>query len=271
VLNIFLSNSSSSFQVEVNAMLNSCSLLLFPDLGSADPRTHDQLNSCVEEFMIQFRQTGYCIIVLPSGTYRRPYSNANWKGIDWDPMHERFVRQKLSNLINHMFLLVGRNASKSTWSNIRSAYKNFKGCLTYQPRCSKCFNRCPSFDIWVDLRLCPLSDTMWLNINAKFPETPADLCNECSKSILHERPNSPESLDQSEVRVFSFRLKGCVIDVILIPQVMQGGEESSGDDASERMRGESSGDESEASDRTFRYELDSLDSDRETRDNSPAP
>jgi hypothetical protein len=42
------------------------------------------------------------------------------------------------------------------------------------------------------------------------------------------------------------RLKGSVIDVVLIPQVMQ-------------EREESSGEESEASDRTLGYELDSLD------------
>ena len=64
-----------------------------------------------------------------------------------------------------------------------------------------------------------------------------------------------------------------VIDVALIPQVMQEGKESTGDesDATLREREESSRDESEASDRTLGYELDSLDSDGETRDHSPVP
>ena len=187
-------------------MLDSCSLLLFPDLGSADPRTHDQLNSFVKEFMVQFRKTGYCIIALPSGTYKRGTNQPdtkNWTEVGWDPMHERFVRQKLSNLINHMFLLVGRNVSKSTWTRIRSSFNNFKGCLKYHPRCSNCFHRCTSFEIWVDLRLCPSYDTMWLNVHAQFPE-PANLCSECSIKTPHESQNSSESEDQSEVRVYSF-------------------------------------------------------------------
>ena len=64
-----------------------------------------------------------------------------------------------------------------------------------------------------------------------------------------------------------------VIDVALIPQVMQEleGKESTGDesDATLRERDESSGDESDYTSRTLNYELDSVDSDCETRDTSP--
>jgi hypothetical protein len=90
-------------------MLNLVSLLPFPDLGSTDPRFHDQLNSSVESFILQFRQTGYCTIVLPSGTYQpgiRKQQPANWTGIyegELDPFHQSFVRGKLSNLVNHIF------------------------------------------------------------------------------------------------------------------------------------------------------------------------
>jgi hypothetical protein len=81
-------------------MLNPVSLLPFPDLGSTDPRFHDQLNSSVESFILQFRQTGYCTIVLPSGTYQpgiRKHQPANWTGIyegELDPFHQSFVRGK---------------------------------------------------------------------------------------------------------------------------------------------------------------------------------
>jgi len=251
-------------------MLNPVSLLLFPDLGSSDPRFHDQLNLSVESFIFQFRQTGYCMISLPSGTYRpgiRQPQPTNWMGVyegEWDPFHQSFVRGKLSNLVNHMFLLAGRNVSSSKWTITRSEHNNFKGFLRYRPRCCKCFrHRCPCFEIWVDLRLCPISDTMWLNVHGKFPQQPADpaadLCDDCFKLTLHENPEPPVSEDQSEVREYSFRLNEEWNGTeTLIPQILHDGEESSGD-------------ESDDSNRTMRYELDSVDSDRETRDNSPVP
>ena len=197
-------------------MLNPDSLLLFPDLGSTDPKFHDQLNSSVERFMLQFRQSGYCVIALPSGTYRqesrRPQST-NWTGFyegEWDPFRQSFVRGKLSNLVNHMFLLAGRNVSSSKWAVTRQEYNNFKGRLKYRTPCCKCFRRY-CLEIWVDLRLCPISDTMWLNVHAKLPQPPADpaadLCNECLELTLHENPVPPVSEDQSEVRECSFRLK----------------------------------------------------------------
>ena len=247
-------------------MLNPDSLLLFPDLGSTDPKFHDQLNSSVERFILQFRQSGYCVIALPSGTYqprRRQQQPTIWTRFyegEWDPFHQSFVRGKLSNLVNHMFLLAGRNVSSSKWAVTRQEYNNFKGRLKYQTPCCKCFRRY-CLEIWVDLRLCPISDTMWLNVHAKFPQPPADpaadLCNECFNLTIHENPEPPVSEDQSKVRECSFRLKEERNGTeTLILQFMHDGEETSGD-------------ESETSNRTLRYDLDSSDSDRETRDTSP--
>ena len=115
--------------------LTPVALLLFPDLGQADPKWYDLLNFSVAKFHADFRQSGYCVVTLPSGTY----SPLMERDSDlWCQSHISLVEGKLKNLINHMILLCGRRVGRSKWLYTRATGNYFKGMLKYRPTCSQC-------------------------------------------------------------------------------------------------------------------------------------
>ena len=139
-------DASCAFQIHPNAMLNLVSLLPFPDLGSTDPRFHDQLNSSVESFILQFGQTGYCMIAwlcCQVEHINRGFDSSNPQiGLEFTRANWTRSTKALYVascpiwwIIFFASLLAGRNVSSSKWTVTRSEHNNFKGFLRFQHQC----------------------------------------------------------------------------------------------------------------------------------------
>ena len=107
---------------------------------------------------------------------------------------------------------------------------------------------------WVEMRMVA-SDTMWMNINAKFPQ--AELYRWCLLAPQQlPSPALTQGTEDSEVRLYSnfLSIETTVAETWILK--------------------ESSGTESDTSDRTLRYypsDLDRGESGHDTRSNSPVP